>query len=112
MKADLAFNKTVPTEFSRAPANFSFPATADLQVDTGSNFLPLTFNSLHATIYDLNTLRPVATGDLGHMTFPAKKLSNLSIPLNFSYIANNDSDATCKVPYLPLYAGLLTFGRE
>ena len=95
--ASIAFNASVPTLFTRFPANFSFPASADLQVDTGSNFLPLTFRKLHATIYDLNTLKPVATGDLGHMTLPAKKLTTVFVPLNFSYTANNDSDQTCTV---------------
>ncbi|KAJ3556762.1 hypothetical protein NM688_g1846 [Phlebia brevispora] len=92
--ASVAFNKTVPTEFSRAPANFSFPASADLQVDTGSNFLPLVFSWLHATVYDLSTNREVGTGVLGHMTFPAKQQTQLYLPLNFSYVATNDSDQT------------------
>lgn len=93
--ASVAFNKTVPTEFSRAPANFSFPASADLQIDTSSNYLPLTFKSIHATIFDLTTLRQVATGDMGHMTLPAKQQIPIFIPLNFTYVATNDSDATC-----------------
>ena len=98
------FNKTVPTQFLRAPANFSFPASADLAVDTGSNFLPLHFNSLHATVFDLVTLRQVATGDLGSMTLKAKTVTPISVPLNFSYVATNDSDATCA--YVSLILGL------
>ncbi|GJE92613.1 hypothetical protein PsYK624_087680 [Phanerochaete sordida] len=89
-----SFNKTIPAEFSRAPANFSFPASTDLQIDTHSNFLPLKFESLHADVYDLTTDRQVGTGDLGSMTFPAKAFTPLSLPLNFSYVASNDSDQT------------------
>ncbi|PSS34087.1 hypothetical protein PHLCEN_2v1881 [Hermanssonia centrifuga] len=89
-----AFNKSIPVEFPRAPTNFSFPALADLQIDTSSNFLPLKFNSLHADVFDLQTSRQVGSGDLGSMTFPAKQFTQISIPLNFSYIATNDSDTT------------------
>ncbi len=90
-----AFNKSIPVEFPRAPTNFSFPALADLQIDTSSNFLPLKFNSLHADVFDLQTSRQVGSGDLGSMTFPAKQFTQISIPLNFSFIATNDSDMTC-----------------
>lgn len=96
--ASVEFNSTVTTQFTRAPANFSFPASADIQIDTSSNFLPLTFHKLHATIYDLSTLQQVGTGDLGHMTLPAKALTTVFMPLNFSYVTSNDSDATCTVP--------------
>lgn len=89
-----SFNKSIPVSFNRFPANFSFPASADLQVDTHSNYLPLVFESIHADVYDLNTDRHIGIGDLGHMTFPAKKFSPLSMPLNFSYVATNDSDQT------------------
>ena len=92
------FNKSVPVYFNRAPANFSFPAQADLQIDTHSNFLPLTFTKLHAEVFDLETSRQIAVGDLGHMTFPAKQFTQLSVPLNFSYVASNTSDQTCKWP--------------
>ena len=93
--ADPAFNKTIPTEFLHVPANFSFPATADVAIDTGSNFLPLHITSLHATVFDLVTLRQVAVGDLGSMSLKAKTVTPVNIPLNFSYVATNDSDATC-----------------
>lgn len=94
-QASGSFNKSITTEFSRAPANFSFPGAADLQVDTSSNFLPLVFTSVHADIFDLTTNQQIGTSDLGRMTFPAKKFSQLSLPLNFSYVATNDSDQTC-----------------
>ncbi|KIP02714.1 hypothetical protein PHLGIDRAFT_26467 [Phlebiopsis gigantea 11061_1 CR5-6] len=93
-QASGSFNKSIPTQFLRAPANFSFPGAADLQIDTHSNYLPLAFTSIHAEVFDLETSRQVGTGDLGHMTFPAKTFSQLSLPLNFSYVATNTSDQT------------------
>lgn len=86
----------IPSQFSRAPANFSFPAFADLQLDTGANFLPLTFKHLYASVYDVDTGRLVGTGDLGHKTLPAKSFPDILIPLNFTYTATNDSDQTCE----------------
>ncbi|OSC98021.1 hypothetical protein PYCCODRAFT_1376040 [Trametes coccinea BRFM310] len=92
--ATAPFNKTIPTEFSRAPANFSFPGEMQLQADTGGNFLPLTFNNIHGTVFDLQTSRQVAQGDTGKMTVPAKSFPIITLPLNFSYVATNDSDQT------------------
>lgn len=94
--ASSAFNKTIPTEFSRAPANFSFPGAADLRIDTHSNYLPIHLHKLHADVFDMQTNELVGTGDIASMTFSAKKFTPLSFPLNFSYIATNDSDQTCK----------------
>ncbi|TBU22366.1 hypothetical protein BD309DRAFT_1085143 [Dichomitus squalens] len=92
--ATAPFNTTVPTEFSRAPANFSFPGMMKLQADTGSNFLPLTFKNIHASVFDLTTGRQVASGDTGHLTIPAKKFPIVQLNLNFTYSAVNDSDIT------------------
>ncbi|EKM49804.1 uncharacterized protein PHACADRAFT_106737 [Phanerochaete carnosa HHB-10118-sp] len=89
-----SFNQSIPVAFNRFPANFSFPGVADLQVDTQSNFLPLVIEKIHADVYDLITNRQIGVGDVGHMTFPAKQFSHLSMPLNFSYVASNDSDQT------------------
>src|SRR5882762_7836847 len=90
------FNSSIPTEFSRSPANFSFPAIADFQVDTNSNFLPLKFNSMHAQVFDLDSTRLVGQGSMGSMTVPAKAFTNIQFPLNFSYLATNDTDQTCR----------------
>ncbi|PFH54035.1 hypothetical protein AMATHDRAFT_136511 [Amanita thiersii Skay4041] len=89
-----AWGNAVPFIFSRFPANFSFPANAALQVNTHNNYVPITFNHIKANVFDLQTSRLVATGDLGHKTFPAKKYTNLLLPLNFTYIASNDTDQT------------------
>ncbi|KAI0320954.1 hypothetical protein OF83DRAFT_457197 [Amylostereum chailletii] len=89
-----SFNDSIPTLFSVSPANFSFAAIADLQVHTPDNFLPLTFKGIDATVTDLNTRRQVATGHLGHLTVPAKEFTEIQMPLNFSYSAVNNSDAT------------------
>ncbi|KAI0365334.1 hypothetical protein BV20DRAFT_1125022 [Pilatotrama ljubarskyi] len=88
------FNESIPVAFPRAPANFSFPAEMKLQADTGGNFLPLTFDNIHGTVFDLQTSRQVATGDTGKLTVPAKQFPIITLPLNFSYVATNDSDQT------------------
>src|SRR5882672_12086299 len=85
--ANGSFNSSIPTQFSRAPANFTFPAFAALQIDTDSNFLALDFSHLSAQIFDLDTNFQVATGDISHQKFPAKTFANLNMPLNFSYVA-------------------------
>ncbi|KAF9005520.1 hypothetical protein BDQ17DRAFT_1389814 [Cyathus striatus] len=71
------FADTVPTTFSRVPTNFSFPAFASLQLDTNSNFLPL---------HSSRSKR--------RKTVPAKSFPEILLPLNFTYIASNDSDQT------------------
>jgi hypothetical protein len=95
-QASGSFGSSIPTEFSRAPANFSFPAYADLELNTQSNFIPLTFNHLRGQVFDLGTGMQVASGDLGHKTVPAKSFPIVQLPLNFTYIASNDSDQTCE----------------
>jgi hypothetical protein len=100
-RATGSWNASIPTYFSRAPANFSFPAFASLQVNTGSNFLPLTFNHVFASVTDLQTGRLVASGDLGHKTLPAKSFPHIMLPLNFTYIASNDTDQTCMFYVIP-----------
>ncbi|KAJ7068985.1 hypothetical protein B0H15DRAFT_925890 [Mycena belliarum] len=84
----------IPAKFSRIPANFSFPAFANLQVDTDSNYLPLNFKHLRARIFDLQSGFLIGSGDLGHKTLPAKSFPDIQIPLNFTYVATNDSDIT------------------
>lgn len=86
--------KAVPIIFSRAPTNFSFPAYAALQLDTTANYIPITFTSLQADVFDLQTSRQVATGNMGRKTFQAKTFTNILLPLNFTYVATNASDQT------------------
>ncbi|KAJ1303261.1 hypothetical protein OPQ81_011458 [Rhizoctonia solani] len=82
-------------QFSRIPANFSFDALVSLQVNTnGQVVLPLHFNNIHATIYDVTTSRQVASGDLGGYTVPAKAYTQIKVPVTFSYEAANSSDTT------------------
>ncbi|QRW06507.1 hypothetical protein RhiLY_05506 [Ceratobasidium sp. AG-Ba] len=81
--------------FLRSPANFSFDAFVDLQVNTNSQIvLPLHFNDIKATIYDVTTSRLVATGHLGGYSVPAKAFSEIKLPVTFSYEASNSSDTT------------------
>ncbi|KAJ7119875.1 hypothetical protein C8R44DRAFT_180912 [Mycena epipterygia] len=92
----------VPTTFSRVPANFSFPAFADLQVNTDGNYLPVNFRHLRAQVFDLDTGFLIGTGDLGHKVLPAKSFPDIQIPINFTYSAVNDSDTTCTfTPFYP-----------
>jgi len=91
------FNRSIPTRFLVAPGNFSFPAHPELQVDTGSNFIPLRFTHLNALIFDIQTSVQVGTGDLYGVTVPAKKFTKIQVPMNFSYVADNSSDITCKL---------------
>ncbi|KAI9509980.1 hypothetical protein F5148DRAFT_1274975 [Russula earlei] len=88
------FNTSIPAQFSRFPANFSFPALISLQVDTSGNFLPLVFKHLDAQVYDLDSFRLVGTGHLNHTKLPAKQFTDIQMPLNFTYLATNDSDLT------------------
>ena len=90
------WNNSIPIKFLTFPANFSFPAFAELEVDTGSNFIPLKFTHLNAQIFDLQTSAQVGNGDMYGVTFPPKVFTKLQVPMNFSYTADNSSDITCK----------------
>jgi hypothetical protein len=90
------FSDAIPTEFSRFPTNLSFLGDISLQVDTNSNVLPLVFKHLDAQVFDLDSFRLVGTGHLNHTKLPAKAFTNIQMPLNFSYVATNDSDLTCQ----------------
>lgn len=86
----------VPTIFAPAVANFSFPAFASLQADTNSNFLPVKFTSFSASVFDLDTGVQVGSGHFGHFSLPAKAFPQIMLPLNFTYIADDLNDQTCK----------------
>lgn len=87
----------VPIIFSRTPANFSFPANLHLQVDTGGSFVPIRFSKLHADLFDLQTSRQVGEGDLGGTVVPGKSFKEIFVPLNFTYVASNETDQTCEL---------------
>lgn len=89
----IADNSTKPL-FPRSPTNFSFSAFGALQVDTGSNFLPLAFKSITGKVFDIETNMVVATGEHHAFTIPAKQTLNFEFPLNFTYVAQNTSDLT------------------
>ncbi|KAI0698136.1 hypothetical protein BC835DRAFT_1335927 [Cytidiella melzeri] len=92
--ASSAYNKTVPTYFNRAPTNFSFPGAAQLQLDTGSNFITSHMRDIQADVYDLQTSMHIGTGFIDSLTLPAKQFIQLQLPLNFSYSVTNTSDIT------------------
>lgn len=102
------WNSSIPTYFNRAPANFSFPAFANLKVNTDSNYLPVRFQYLRANVYDLVTLNLVATGGFGKRTLPGKSFPEILLPLNFTYLASNDTDQTCK----HLFGTLINISQE
>ncbi|KAF8755239.1 hypothetical protein RHS01_05725 [Rhizoctonia solani] len=56
---------------------------------------PIAFNNIRATIYEVESARQVASGDLGGYTVPAKTYAELKVPVTFSYEAANTSDVTC-----------------
>jgi hypothetical protein len=97
-----SFNSSVPTQFNISPANFTFPAFAELQFNTGSNYIPVKITHLNAQVFDLDTENQVGNGDLYGLSLPAKKFVNIQMPVNFTYTADNSSDITCKV--FPLLA--------
>jgi len=88
------FNASIPTEFSRSPANFSFPATAQIQLDTTSNIIPITFNRIDAQVWYPSSGFQIGSGYFGKATLPAHTFPIIEVPLNFSYIAPNDTDPT------------------
>jgi hypothetical protein len=90
------FATSIPILFSRGPANFSFPAFANLQLNTQSSYLPITFSHLNAQVTDLQTNFVVGHGNLSKATVPAKAFPTMQFPLNFTYIATNDTDQTCE----------------
>lgn len=109
MNATGAFNASVPTIFSRSPANFSFPANLDVQMDTTGNFLPLVITSMDATVSDLKTGYQVGSGSLGRQTYAAKQHPIISLPLNFTYVGYNQSDPTCMFSHLCIMSWFSTF---
>ena len=110
--ATTALSKTVPAYFNRAPANFSFPGAAQLQLDTGSSYLPVHMHKIHADVYDLTTSMHIGTGDIDSLTLAAKKFIPLTLPLNFSYVAINDSDQTCETAFRHCVVVALISPRE
>jgi hypothetical protein len=104
------FASLVPTLFVRAPnANFSFPAAANLQLDTHSSYLALKMTNLQAEVFDSGTGRLIATGNITTQRLPAKEFVPLVLPLEFSYLALNDSDQTCEQRLLESISVLTLF---
>ena len=96
--SDSNSNDQVPIIFSTFPTNFSFPADLHLRVDTVSSFVPIRFSNLHADLFDLKTSRQVAAWSLDGTVIPGKSFQEIFVPMNFTYVATNTSDQTCKLP--------------
>jgi len=80
--------------FGSFPANFTFYASLDVEVNTNANFLPLHFNSWRSEIYELQTGEKIATGEWGSYTLPAKQYTRILLPVTFNYTAANTTDQT------------------
>lgn len=90
-----ATHSDLPFEFSRTPANFTFPALLNIQMDTHSNVISMHVSKLHADIYDLSTDVKVGEGDIpSGITIGAKLFQPVSVPVVFTYVATNSSDQT------------------
>lgn len=100
---NFAFNQDTPLNgsgnvaFSRTPANFSFNTNLILQIDSNSNFLPLHFSRVHAQVFETDTNKQVAQGDLPSTTVPAKTFTTIQLPVKFNFTAVNDTDQTCTI---------------
>jgi hypothetical protein len=67
-----------------------------IPADSSSNYLPIHFKHLQATVYDLDTLKTIATGDWGSHTLPKGEQEPVILPVQFSYSALNQSDTACE----------------
>jgi hypothetical protein len=100
-------NSTI--SFSRTPTNFSFTGNlnlygtllttcnrdpADSIADSSSSYVPVQFSNLQAKLYDLNTNKVIATGDLGKHKVNRGANQPIILPVTFSYSALNTSDQT------------------
>ncbi|KDQ06969.1 hypothetical protein BOTBODRAFT_140559 [Botryobasidium botryosum FD-172 SS1] len=96
ISADQPFvsNSSEVPVFNRVPANFSFDAKINIQIDTHGNILPVHFNHLNASVYMLGTTQMVAGGDLGPYTAQPKQYIPVQLPITFSYLGVNTSDPT------------------
>lgn len=89
-------NGSSHVSFIQTPGlKFSFDTHLNLQVDTNSNFLPVHFKRLHATIFDSDTEIQIGEGEVTGKTFKAKSFNDFLMPVTFSYVAINSTDITC-----------------
>jgi len=85
---------SAPSTFSRSPANFSFPALVNVQVDTSSAVISTHISGIDAQLFCLDTNVPVGGGHFDGMTIAAHKFQPVSIPVTFNYSTVNDTDTT------------------
>lgn len=65
-----------------------------LPADSSSTYIPVHITRMEATIFDDGTDRQVATGTWSG-SFKSKTLTDIKVPVTFSYAAINSSDTTC-----------------
>lgn len=65
-----------------------------LAADASSSYVPVQFSNLQAKLYDLDTNKIIATGDLGKQKVNHAVNQPVILPVTFSYSALNTSDPT------------------
>ncbi|KAI5479447.1 hypothetical protein MNV49_003591 [Pseudohyphozyma bogoriensis] len=75
-------------------ANFSWNANITLQLDARATYLPLQISKLSLSISDLNSGSVIATGTKASFKAPARKLSNVTVPILFKGQYSDASDET------------------
>ena len=77
-----------------------------MPADTSSSYLPVHFKHLRATVFDLDTLKVVATGDLADAKVARGDQVAVVLPVTFAYTAFNTSDTTCELDSHCISAGV------
>lgn len=68
--------------------------TINMTADNSNNWVPTRFDSIDLTIIDYNTNVQFGNGSLTHFTLPARKQSNLIIPITIYYATEDRNDTT------------------
>lgn len=104
---------------TRTPTNFSFSGELHLLADSSSSWIPVQFSNAVATVYDLETMKKIATGNLGKYKMAKGNANAVRFPINFAYEAVNTSDTTwtdmynaCQYPFSGVVRATLNFRVE
>ena len=93
-----SYSPALPQTSPSTPTSTSLvsprPCAILTKADASNSYLPLQFNNLQVTVYDLMTAKVVATGSKSGFTIANKVNQALIVPVVFSYDALNTSDTT------------------
>lgn len=78
----------------RTPTNFSFTGELHLMADSSSSWIPVQFTDAVASVYDVATMKKIASGNLGKYKMSRGIANAVRFPITFSYSAVNTSDET------------------